>query len=130
MIASASIAILRRTPQRRLRVGFSDVPIVRGLSERPGSPGAGACAKLCPMPRVDTRELAAIFLGAVGDADPAAADARARGRVQARRHAPVRAERAAARRLWGYHGNHRPHGEHPWSLRRRVPVLTTTLDTP
>ncbi|MCW3029270.1 MAG: hypothetical protein JWN81_2481 [Solirubrobacterales bacterium] len=46
----------------------------------------------------------------------------------------LRAEGAAGatalRGLWGYHGDHPPHGEHPWSLRRRVPVLTTTLDTP
>lgn len=36
----------------------------------------------------------------------------------------------ALRGLWGYHGEHRPHGESPWSIRRRVPVLTVTLDTP
>ena len=46
----------------------------------------------------------------------------------------LRAEGAAGatalRGIWGYHGEHRPHGEHPWSIRRRVPVLTTILDTP
>jgi PII-like signaling protein len=31
---------------------------------------------------------------------------------------------------WGYHGEHRPHGERFWSLRRHVPVLTVLLDTP
>jgi PII-like signaling protein len=31
---------------------------------------------------------------------------------------------------WGYHGDHRPHGERFWSLRRHVPVLTVMLDTP
>ncbi len=31
---------------------------------------------------------------------------------------------------WGYHGEHRPHGERFWSLRRHVPVLTLLLDTP
>jgi PII-like signaling protein len=34
------------------------------------------------------------------------------------------------RGIWGYHGEHRPHGEHPWSVRRRVPVLVTVIDTP
>jgi PII-like signaling protein len=31
---------------------------------------------------------------------------------------------------WGYHGQHRPHGERFWSIRRHVPVLTLLLDTP
>jgi PII-like signaling protein len=46
----------------------------------------------------------------------------------------LRAEGAAGatamRGLWGYHGDHRPHGERFWSLSRHVPVLTVTLDTP
>ncbi len=36
----------------------------------------------------------------------------------------------ALRGQWGYHGDHRPHGERFWSLRRHVPVLTVALDTP
>jgi PII-like signaling protein len=36
----------------------------------------------------------------------------------------------ALRGLWGYHGEHRPHGERFWSLRRHVPVITVLLDTP
>ncbi len=36
----------------------------------------------------------------------------------------------ALRGQWGYHGDHRPHGERFWSLRRHVPVLTVLLDTP
>jgi PII-like signaling protein len=31
---------------------------------------------------------------------------------------------------WGYHGQHQPHGEDFWSIRRHVPVLTLLLDTP
>ena len=31
---------------------------------------------------------------------------------------------------WGYHGEHQPHGERFWSIRRHVPVLTVLLDTP
>ena len=32
--------------------------------------------------------------------------------------------------LWGYHGDHPPHGERFWSVRRHVPVVTVLLDTP
>jgi PII-like signaling protein len=34
------------------------------------------------------------------------------------------------RGIWGYHGNHRPHGDTFWQLRRRVPVVTILIDTP
>lgn len=34
------------------------------------------------------------------------------------------------RGIWGYHGDHRPHGDTFISLRRRVPVLTILVDTP
>ncbi len=33
------------------------------------------------------------------------------------------------RGIWGYHGDHRPHGDSFWQLRRRVPVLTVVVDT-
>jgi PII-like signaling protein len=36
----------------------------------------------------------------------------------------------ALRGQWGYHGEHQPHGEAFWSIRRHVPVLTVLLDTP
>jgi PII-like signaling protein len=36
----------------------------------------------------------------------------------------------ALRGQWGYHGEHQPHGERFWSIRRHVPVLTLLLDTP
>jgi PII-like signaling protein len=44
-------------------------------------------------------------------------------------------ERGAAgatslRGIWGYHGDHPPHGDGFWQLRRRVPVLTVIVDTP
>jgi PII-like signaling protein len=35
----------------------------------------------------------------------------------------------ALRGLWGYHGEHRPHGERFWSLARDVPVQVVVLDT-
>jgi PII-like signaling protein len=34
------------------------------------------------------------------------------------------------RGVWGYHGDHQPHGDKLLSLRRRVPVLTIIVDTP
>ncbi|BBZ72774.1 DUF190 domain-containing protein [Mycobacterium paraseoulense] len=34
------------------------------------------------------------------------------------------------RGIWGYHGDHRPHGDKFLSLRRRVPVVTIVVDTP
>jgi PII-like signaling protein len=34
------------------------------------------------------------------------------------------------RGIWGYHGDHRPHGDTLWQLRRRVPVVTVVVDAP
>jgi PII-like signaling protein len=34
------------------------------------------------------------------------------------------------RGIWGYHGDHPPHGDALWQLRRRVPVVTVVVDTP
>jgi PII-like signaling protein len=34
------------------------------------------------------------------------------------------------RGVWGYHGDHRPHGDSFWRLRRRVPVVTILVDRP
>ena len=34
------------------------------------------------------------------------------------------------RGVWGYHGDHPPHGDVLWQLRRRVPILTVIVDTP
>ncbi len=34
------------------------------------------------------------------------------------------------RGIWGYHGDHAPHGDRLWQIRRRVPVLTVVVDTP
>lgn len=34
------------------------------------------------------------------------------------------------RGIWGYHGDHKPHGDSFWQLRRRVPVVTVIVDTP
>jgi PII-like signaling protein len=46
----------------------------------------------------------------------------------------LRAEGAAGatalRGLWGFAGDHAPHGDRLWSLRRRVPMVTVVVDTP
>jgi PII-like signaling protein len=34
------------------------------------------------------------------------------------------------RGVWGYHGEHPPHGDRVWQLRRHVPVVTIVVDTP
>jgi PII-like signaling protein len=34
------------------------------------------------------------------------------------------------RGIWGYHGDHAPHGDTMWQLRRRVPVVTVVVDAP
>jgi PII-like signaling protein len=34
------------------------------------------------------------------------------------------------RGFWGYHGDHEPHGDRLFALRRRVPVVTVVVDTP
>ena len=34
------------------------------------------------------------------------------------------------RGIWGYHGDHLPHGDTMWQLRRRVPVVTVVVDSP
>jgi PII-like signaling protein len=34
------------------------------------------------------------------------------------------------RGIWGFHGEHAPHGDRLFQLRRRVPVLTIAIDTP
>jgi PII-like signaling protein len=36
----------------------------------------------------------------------------------------------AVRGLWGYHGDHAPHGDRFWALRRHAPVVTIVLDRP
>lgn len=34
------------------------------------------------------------------------------------------------RGIWGFHGDHRPHGDRLLTLARRVPVVTIVVDTP
>lgn len=34
------------------------------------------------------------------------------------------------RGIWGYHGDHEPHGDSFWRLGRHVPVITVIVDTP
>ena len=34
------------------------------------------------------------------------------------------------RGFWGYHGDHAPHGDRFWSVRRHVPVVCVVIDRP
>ncbi len=34
------------------------------------------------------------------------------------------------RGVWGFHGDHRPHGDRALQLRRHVPIVTVLVDTP
>jgi PII-like signaling protein len=34
------------------------------------------------------------------------------------------------RGIWGFHGDHKPHGDKLFQLTRRVPVVTVIVDTP
>jgi PII-like signaling protein len=34
------------------------------------------------------------------------------------------------RGIWGFHGDHRPHGDVLWQIRRHVPVVIVVVDTP
>ena len=52
-------------------------------------------------------------------------------------HAIIRSLREAGaagatslRGIWGYHGDHSPHGDSFWQLRRRVGIVTVIVDTP
>jgi PII-like signaling protein len=61
----------------------------------------------------------------------------ARSDGQPLHHQLIRALRQAGaagatslRGIWGYHGEHPPHGDSFWQLRRRVPVVTVIVDTP
>ncbi len=36
----------------------------------------------------------------------------------------------AVRGIWGFHGDHPPHGDKLLQVRRHVPVITTVIDTP
>jgi PII-like signaling protein len=48
-------------------------------------------------------------------------------------HSLLQAKAAGAtslRGVWGYHGDHQPHGDFFWQLQRRVPILTVIVDTP
>jgi PII-like signaling protein len=61
----------------------------------------------------------------------------ARGGQHPLHHQIVRSLRKAGasgatslRGIWGYHGDHAPHGDSFWQLRRRVPLLTVVVDTP
>jgi PII-like signaling protein len=52
-----------------------------------------------------------------------------RGLIRALREAGADGA-TSIRGIWGYHGDHAPHGDTFWQLRRRVPIVTIVIDTP
>jgi PII-like signaling protein len=53
-----------------------------------------------------------------------------RGIVQRLRRARTADGATVLRGVWGFHGEHPPHGDGLFSLTRRVPVVTIVIDTP
>jgi PII-like signaling protein len=49
--------------------------------------------------------------------------------IRSLRHAGA-AGATSLRGIWGYHGDHAPHGDSFWQLRRRVGIVTVIVDTP
>jgi PII-like signaling protein len=47
-----------------------------------------------------------------------------------RLHEAGAAGATSLRAVWGYHGDHQPHGDSFWQLRRRVGVVTVIVDSP
>jgi PII-like signaling protein len=50
--------------------------------------------------------------------------------VQRLQQTPGMAGATALRGIWGFHGDHAPHGDRLWQLGRSVPVTTVVVDTP
>ena len=50
--------------------------------------------------------------------------------VQRLRQAKTADGATVLRGVWGFHGDHQPHGDRLFSLTRRVPVVTIVIDTP
>ena len=80
--------------------------------------------ELPPAPGGDGRPVWAKLMVYAGEQSGRVARARAR----AARGRCRRGDEPA--RIWGYHGDHRPHGDRFWALERHVPVVTVILDTP
>lgn len=53
-----------------------------------------------------------------------------RALVERLRRSNVARGATSVRGVWGFHGDHRPHGDRFFQLHRRVPVTTTIVDTP
>jgi PII-like signaling protein len=53
-----------------------------------------------------------------------------RALVQRLLHSDTARGATVLRGIWGFHGNHKPHGEKLFQLARRVPVTTIIVDTP
>lgn len=129
----------------RLRGGNDDVPLLV-VSVGPGERVAAALAELgdrlhtlerVRVCRRDGVALADLSEHAAGDPGPwqklTVYTSEATGQHEQLVHRLRRAGAAGAtclRGVWGYHGDHAPHGDRLMQLRRRVPVVTVVVDTP
>ena len=97
----------------------------RVQARRPGAGRAPPSARDRRVGAADVAEADGLHVRAVAARRPAAA----RQLVRRLREAGAR-RRDGLRGFWGYHGDHAPHGDRFWQLRRRVPVVTLVIDTP
>ena len=119
--------------------GNPGVPVMV-LSVGDGAALAAAAAELAPgfatveRVRVLRRDGAAV--GAPGHDGPAGSRqkltiySRAPGLLVAALREAGAAGATALRGIWGYHGNHEPHGDVLWQVRRRAPLVTVAVDAP
>jgi PII-like signaling protein len=83
------------------------------------------------LPAVDEHGLARWQKLTVYTSQAAIADGRSLHHELVRRLRVADAAGATSLRgIWGYHGDHEPHGDRFFQVRRHVPVVTTTIDTP
>lgn len=53
-----------------------------------------------------------------------------RALIRRLRQSPAARGATAVRGVWGFHGDHEPHGDRFFQLGRQVPVVTIIVDTP
>ena len=79
----------------------------------------------------DARDMSARLKLTVYTSEAARHDGQPVHRAIIRRLRPAGISGATTLRgIWGFHGNHAPHGDHLLQLGRHVPVVTTVIDTP
>lgn len=123
----------------RFRGGNADVPVMV-LSVGDGARLAAAAAELAPafgtvervrVLRRDGEALAeAVHDGWPGSRQKITVYSREPGLLVASLRMAGAAGATALRGVWGYHGDHAPHGDVLWQVRRRAPMVTVAVDAP